>query len=136
MPISFIIIPDQRTAYIRANGKIAAMDIISQGAKMFAQSEWENGFNILCDYREVTDLDIDVESVDRISNQDRRHEPLFDTSKCAVVASEDLFYGFSRMWEAISADTKLTKEVFRDINDAVRWLDMESKFMDSIVELM
>ena len=81
-------------------------------------------------------LRFSINDIERIAYQDRQNEPLFDKSKCAVVAKEDLTYGLSRMWEAMSAGTRLTTEVFRDINDAVHWLSMDFKFLDSIEELI
>ncbi len=86
--------------------------------------------NILCDYREVTELDVNSEDVNRIVAQDKRQEPLFDKSKCAVVTTDDLVYGMSRMWEILSDDTRLTTEVFRDINDALKWLGLDLDSFD------
>ena len=63
MPITYVIVPDQKTAYIKAIVEVTVEDIMSEGVKMFAQNEWENGFNILCDYREVTELNMDQEKL-------------------------------------------------------------------------
>ena len=58
MPIRYRIVPDQKFAYIRAWGKVTVDEIVIEGARMFAEKEWENGFNILCDYREVTEFNL------------------------------------------------------------------------------
>ena len=132
MPIIYKIVPDRKAAYIKAIGEVTVEDILLEGAKMFAQSEWENGFSILCDYREVTEFNIDTKQVRMIVEQDMKHDPMLDKSKCAVVATDDLVYGMSRMWEILSADTRLTTEVFRDINDAINWLELDLDIFDSI----
>ena len=46
MPIAYRIVPDQKVAYIRAWGKVSGEEIMREGARMFAEREWKNGFNI------------------------------------------------------------------------------------------
>lgn len=132
MPILYRVIPDQKVAYIKASGKVNADEIMREGARMFAETDWENGFNILCDYRNITELDLRSEDINRIASRDRVHEPIFDKSKCAVVAENDLIFGLSRMWEIVSEDTSLTTMIFRDIREAIDWLEMDVDFLAKI----
>ena len=135
MPLTYKIVPEHNCAYIKVWGEVSVDEIMTEGAKMFAETEWKNGFNILCDYREITDFDLDRKDIEKVINQDRQHEPIFDKSKCAIVANADLVYGFSRMWEILSGDIELTRMVFRDINDAQKWLGLDSDFLDSMNRL-
>ena len=48
------------------------------------------------------------------------------------MANSDLVFGLSRMWEMLSADTKLTKRVFRNINDAIIWIGLDLDILDSM----
>ena len=130
MPVIYTIIPDQKVACIRAWGKVTVDDIMIQGERMFAEGEWRNGFSILCDYREITELNVTSEEVKRLVGQDKKNERLFDKSKCAVVATKDFIFGLSRMWEILSEDTSLTKMVFKDIADAIRWLGLDLDVSD------
>ena len=102
---------------------------------MFTDTEWENGLNILCDYRDTLEFAVEVEDVKEVVRQDRQHEPLFDKSKCAIVANTDLIYGISRMWELLSEDINIPRMVFRDINDAQIWLGLDSNFLDLMSKL-
>lgn len=135
MPISYTIVPDQKIAYIKAWGKVVVEEIMTEGTRMFAETEWENGFNILCDYREITDFNLKNEDVEQVVDQDKKHEHLFDKSKLAIVAKSDLVFGISRMWEMLSLDSNLTKMIFRDMNDAENWLGLDSSFLDSMNRL-
>jgi len=135
MPILYRIIPDKKIAYIKASGKVNADEIMIEGARMFAETDWENGFNILCDYREITEFDLSNEDIKKIANQDKVHEPIFDKSKCAVVATSKLIFGLSRMWEIFSEDTSLTTMVFRDIREAIDWLEMDIDFLATMKKL-
>lgn len=134
MPVEYKIIPDQKIAYIRAWGKVTADEIMIEGARMFAESDWVNGYNILCDYREITELNIKIEDIERIVIQDKEHEPLFDQSKCAVVSTGDLIFGLSRMWETLSEDNKLERIIFRNFDDALGWLGIDIDVLRSIRE--
>jgi hypothetical protein len=135
MPILYRIFPDQKVAYIKAWGKTTIDEIMIEGARMFAETEWENGFNILCDYREITEVNPTYQDIEKIVDQDKRNEPLFDNSKCAVVAKNDLIFGLSRMWEILSENTNLKKMVFKDINEARSWLGLEVDFLDGMLKL-
>jgi len=135
MALEYRIVSAQRFVHVRGVGKVTADDIMTEGARMFAESEWVNGFSILCDYRKITDFNLQTEDMRRITSQDKSNELLFDQSKCAIVAVSGLVYGLSRMWEALSENTKLETMVFRNIEDSLRWLGIEANVFQSIEEL-
>lgn len=132
MPIEYGIITDQKLAYIRAWGKVSAEDIMMKGAAMFSEKSWKNGYHIICDYRDIEDLHADMEDVQRIVNQDKDNEAIFDRSRLALVATEDLVYGVSRMWELLSQDNRQEKMIFRNMEDAIEWLGLESHVLQII----
>ena len=135
MPLKYKIFSDLKIVYVRGTGKVTADEIMTTGSKIFANSEWINGFNILLDYREISELGVKTEDIENIVDQDKRNEYLFDKSKCAIVADSDLVFGLSRMWEAYSEDTKIKAMVFRNIEDSLRWLGMDEMVYQSIKEL-
>ena len=135
MPLKHKIISDLKMVYVRGTGKVTADEIMTTGARIFTDSEWVNGFNIILDYREITELHVKTEDVKKIVAQDKRNEHLFNQSKCAIVAGSDLVFGLSRMWEAFSEDTKIETMVFRNIEDSLRWLGMDEIVYQSIKEL-
>ena len=135
MPILYRIVPDKKVAYIKASGNVSVDEIMIEGARMFAETEWENGFNILCDYREITEFDLSNEDIHKVTDQDKLHEPIFDKSKCAVVATSNLVFGLSRMWEILSQNTNLTTMVFKDIREAIDWLEMDMDFFATMKNL-
>lgn len=132
MPIRYKIIPDRKVTYIKAWGKIKIDEIIMAGARMFADTKWENGFNILFDYREITECDAGYKDVLKLVHQDKKHEMLFDKCKCAIVAKSDLVFGLTRMWDTLSDGSNLKKKIFREIHDAERWLGLDLGFSDSM----
>ncbi len=105
---------------------------MTEGAKLFAETEWQNGFNVLCDYRKITEFHLDTEDIRTVVDQDKKHEYLFDQSKCAIVGKNDLIFGYARMWEIFSQDTDIDIMVFRDINEAIIWLEMDIGFLSTM----
>ncbi len=135
MPLKYKIISDLKMAYVRGAGKVTSDEIMTEGARMFAENEWINGFNILCDYREITEFGVKTEDMGKIVSQDKNNEFLFDQSKCAIVAGSNLVFGVSRMWKTLSEDNKIETMVFRNIEDSLRWLGMDELVFQSIKEL-
>ncbi len=135
MPLKYKIIPELKIVYVRGTEKVTTDDIMTEGARMFAENEWANGFNILCDYREITDFNLKTEDIEKIVDQDKNNELLFDKSKCAIVAGSDLIFGISRMWEILSEDNKIMTMIFRNIEDALKWLGINELVFQSIKEL-
>ena len=45
---------------------------------------------------------------------------------CAVVVSADVAFGMARMYAALSEDSSVPTNVFRDLDEAARWLSSES----------
>ncbi len=137
MSLKFKIVSDLKIAYIRASGKITADEILIEGARLFTSSEWVNGFNILCDYREITEFDLKSKDVEKIVKQDKSNESLFNKSKCAIVADIDSVFGLSRMWEIHSENenNKIETMVFRNIEDSLRWFGMDVNVFQLIKDL-
>ena len=135
MPVTYKISPELNVAYMKAWGNVSVDEILTAGVKMFTDTQWENGLNILIDYRDTQEFAIKAEDVKKVVQQDRQNEPLFDKSKCAIVANTDLIFGISRMWEILSEDINIPRMVFRDINDARIWLGLDSSFLDLMNKL-
>ncbi|MHC4870727.1 MAG: hypothetical protein ACYTFY_02680 [Planctomycetota bacterium] len=134
MPLEYEIMPELKLAYVKASGKLTVNDIMIKGAGLFAEGKWENGFNVLCDYREVVKVDLNSQDVREIVSQDKTNESLFDKSKCGIVADKDCVFGLSRMWEihTENANNKIETMVFRNIEDSLRWFGMEVSVLQVI----
>lgn len=113
---------DRRLAQIRAKGMVNVLELQDIFLEMVAHEEWQAGFNILFDYREIENFDISSKDIDDITEWQASIDALIGDGRCAVVASRDFVYGMSRMWEILSSERSQQICVFRQINDAVAWL--------------
>lgn len=113
---------DRRLAQIRAKGMVNVLELQDIFLEMVAHEEWQAGFNILFDYREIENFDVSSKDIDDITEWQASIDALIGDGRCAVVASRDFVYGMSRMWEILSSERSQQICVFRQINDAVAWL--------------
>lgn len=113
---------DRRLAQIRAKGMVNVLELQDIFLEMVAHEEWQAGFNILFDYREIENFDVSSKDIDDITEWQASIDALIGDGRCAVVAYRDFVYGMSRMWEILSSERSQQICVFRQINDAVAWL--------------
>jgi len=108
--------------------------ILMSGAELFRGPDWMNGFHLICDYREVTSFDVDAADMRKLSAQDSSFEDLLNRSRCAVVADRDVIFGMARMWEAMSEQNGLRTMVFRELDEACRWLSLGTHVLSRLTK--
>jgi hypothetical protein len=125
MTIQYTMIPDLKMVYVHASGSISGHDVLTQGAQMFAEQDWSNGFSILCDYREITQFDVNYEDVLRLVKQDKLNETLFDQSQVAILTGSDAMFGIARMWTTLSENTQIKTRIFQDLEESLEWMNVD-----------
>ncbi len=104
------------------------------GAKLFADPNWKNGYNLFGDYRDVTHFNPSVDDVQKLVAQDKSLNPHFDKSRFAMVAYKDIVFGIIRMWELLSIDNIIEARIFRDLDEALQWLHFSPKDFNCVIE--
>ena len=66
MSVTYKIVPELKVAYMKAWGKVSVDEILTAGVKMFTDTQWENGLNILIDYRDTQEFAIKAEDVKKV----------------------------------------------------------------------
>ena len=118
---------NKKLARIIARGKVNVFELRDIYSKLIMHSDWQAGFDILCDYRRIEDFDVTSQDIDEISEWQTSIDTKIGNGKCAVVASRDSVFGMSRMWEMISAERSQHICVFRELDDAVSWLGVPGR---------
>lgn len=75
----------------------------------------------LLEIQKVTFKDFSFKSISKIAEVTKAHQYLLASSKTAVVASQALAYGLTRMYIAIR-DPEYDFHVFRTRDEAIQWL--------------
>ncbi len=90
---------------------------------LLAHPDFSQDMNVLWDLREG---DVSSFSYDDLMNVTRyienRVEGEASVHKVAIVASSNLGFGISRMYEMLSEELPIILRVFRDIEEASKWL--------------
>jgi hypothetical protein len=81
----------------------------------------------LVDFRECRDYALTREEAEKFAKLNRDLRTVFSNEKCAIVAPGDLEYGMSRVHEMYTTGSGLDIAVFRRLQDALGWLDIDAE---------
>jgi hypothetical protein len=113
---------ERKLAQVIAGGKVDALELKEIFVETVGHADWQAGFNMLCDYRNIDSFDVSPGDIDAITEWLTSIDELIGDGRCAVVASKDSVFGMSRMWELISSERPQEIYIFREMGDAVFWL--------------
>lgn len=82
------------------------------------------GRDELFDLRQVTGTTVESGTLERIARQFDRTDVAPERSRVAFVASGDVAYGLSRMYQVFRSRSPVDLRVFRDMEEAKRWLGL------------
>ena len=118
---------EQKLARVYASGKVNVRELRDIFSELIKHRDWQPGFDMLCDYREIEDFDVSTRDIDEISEWQTSIDKMIGNGKCAVVASRDSVFGMSRMWEMISAERSQHICIFRELDTAESWLGIRDR---------
>ena len=125
MPADFIIDKQHAVVVSRGTGIFTYAEFLDHMAGLRADPRFRPEFNQLVDCRAITLLDFTSEQV-----KDLAKRSIFSgRSRRAFVASSDLQFGLSRMFATYrKISGALEFEVFRDMREALAWLNLPPDF--------
>ncbi len=89
----------------------------------------------LSDYTEVTKAEVRTETIKIIANRCISASKVNPNIVHATVSSQDLIFGLSRMWEALSSETTWEIQVFKGKEEAKEWIEERVKAKWNITDL-
>lgn len=125
MPVSYQIDKKLRTIHTRCSGEVTFGEVIVHFQALQQDSDCPEKLDVLLDLTECTSIPE--------TNQLRavgatigsiRDKVRFDA--CAIVAPGDLIFGLSQMFLVFAEDQFRAAQVFRDANEAKKWLVSKS----------
>ncbi len=123
MPVTTEIISSRRLVVSRAIGVLVLDELADGQNKLLDHPEFDPSYNHLFDMSGVTRVeDIRTSELERFALV-----RIFScTSRRAIVAPEDLVYGYARMYEVFSLSSEENLAVFRNEDEAMAWLETKS----------
>ena len=117
--------------YINVKGKDSFSGHIERINRVTSDSKWAPGHNVLIDFTGTTEFEVSNRELEGVAAAQESRNVVIGDGKLAVVAPEDIIFGLTRMWEAlVETRTSMEIHVFRNREDAVRWLGFHEKRID------
>ncbi len=120
MPADYVIDTQRRTVFSSATGISNTAEIMEHQRKLLADPAFVPDFNQLFDLRDLQSHTATTSDLQLMAQQ----EVFGPGSRRAIVVSKDVHYGMARMFEMMRQGPEKIA-VFRDIDEARRWLGLE-----------
>ena len=124
MPIRYAIDDAAGIVAVTAEGDVRQEEDLECFGALVANPGYRPGMGLLLDYRNRVSV-ATTEQVKQFVEAAARLREAFDGSRCAIVVSEDVAFGMARMYAALAEDSFIPMNVFRDPDEAARWLASE-----------
>ncbi len=127
MPISYRIHADLGLLVTRYVEVVTNDELVEVYRSILSGSEFRHGFNELADLQEITEFKVTADGMRHVSALvGRFYEGRSESTRTAIITTTRLVYGMGRMYSAYAVPDKENVEVFKDVNEAMRWLGLNS----------
>ncbi|WP_455375273.1 hypothetical protein [Kaarinaea lacus] len=124
MPITFTVNNADKYFVSSFKGAVTDDELVNSFIEFYESEQWTPGMNELTDLSEGDASQITTKGLQKLAVVTEqiflKHEVKY--SKTAVYAPKDLAYGLSRMYEVMIDESPEHFCVFRDIDEAKKWL--------------
>jgi hypothetical protein len=125
MPIKFKLDPSKNLGTFIANGSLLFDEVQEAIQQFYTNTNPLPSRNILWDLRNASVNEIRSDEAGQLAQLAVRIDKRKEIGKTAIVASSDLVYGVSKIFEAYTGNPDIKFQVFRDMEDALEWIELE-----------
>ncbi len=108
-------------AYIKLSGALSKNAILSAFDLAVADERYKNGMGRLWDFRDADLSSLESNTIFDMAQYSLKFPSGVNDVKVAFVASRDVEFGLSRMFE-MSSNSKTPISVFRTMDEAEKWM--------------
>ena len=124
MPIKYNIIEEQKLILATGSAIVTANDVISHLDSLATENKYIAPMKKLVDYRTIESIIISPDEAEAIAQRKKELSKKFSNEKCAFISPGDLTFGTARVHQALVENTDINTAVFRNIEEALEWLDV------------
>ncbi len=121
MSVEFRIDKDEGIVYGTLKGEVTYTEVLSAITGMVEGEDYNPGLNGITDLREMK-WESDQGDLRKLVQFLIKHRKQIGRSRSAVVVSSDRTYGMARMFEVFSSELSIRVRVFRDYDEAKKWV--------------
>jgi hypothetical protein len=118
MPGGYTIDAARSLILSRAWDVLTGADLIRHARTLASDPGFKPDFNQLCDFRDVTEVRADAAAIRELAALN----PFGSGARRALVVSTDVVFGMARMYQILTEPAPDVFEVFRDFDQALKWL--------------
>ena len=119
MPLTFTYDAERELVVGVATGRFSGADLGES-----EMPDYPIGTPELLDVRAVTEVDVTGADIRRVAERERLGPTRI--SRMAIVTGSTVGYGLSRMFQMLADEAEYEIEVFRELDDALKWLEREA----------
>lgn len=127
MGLEYRIFPEHNLLFMKGYGILGDKDAL-ETSMVFEDKDYTAGMNELCFYTKVEKIRVSTENITKAKYLISRHDGMRKGINVALVGSTNLSYGLCRMYQMLRSDAPYSIEVFRDLEDALKWLNIDGEF--------
>jgi hypothetical protein len=116
---------ERNVLFVSFEGLISDEDLVKYAQRIATSPAIPPGHGELVDLRRVEVGEVHSHTLRRIAELFAGADRTPERSRVAIVASDDVAYGLSRMYQAFRSESPLDLRVFRAMNEARAWLGLE-----------
>ena len=118
MPCSYTIDLARSLVLSRGWGILTDDELLAHVRALTVDPRFARNFHQLADLRDVADVEVTALTIREMA----RLNPYGKGSRRAVVVTSDVLFGMARMYQILRDEPTDEMEIFRKLDDALRWL--------------
>lgn len=125
MPLKYKIIESKKLIYAVGEGEINCDELIRHFDELSEDPKYTSPMKKLVDYRNATIANLTREEAHTITLKKEQLKNAFKNEMCAIITHTDADFGLSRAHGAYIEKSDIEVNVFRNIHDALLWLQVD-----------
>jgi hypothetical protein len=124
MSIKYKIFPKRKLVYAVGKGPIQFDDLMAHIDEIACNPEYTPPMKKIVDYRNATIEKLSSDQANQFTEKKSQLKSKFKDETCVLVTETDLNFGMSRMHGTHIETSNIKTNVFRNIEDALSWLQV------------
>lgn len=131
MAVGYTINVELQVVLVKAWGTLSSADLITATDALHGMPEFGSALRELGDYCEVTEFNLDGAAIQRLAAQ----SVFAHSVRRAVVVNTDVAFGMARMYQMLRDGPGDGLRVFRDMDQAITWVELDAEKQQVLSEL-
>ena len=122
MPVEVLIDVENNLVHRKLIGRVSAAEVLESIETVFNDPDFDPRMKSLNDLREVINT-ADTEYIMELAQAMIGYSGELGSTQIAIVVSTDVIFGMIRMLQSYISESPLDVMVFKDLNEAMAWLE-------------